>query len=762
MLIRKPNRLIDEKSPYLLQHAYNPVDWYPWGAEVFFKARVEDKPIFLSIGYASCHWCHVMERESFENPAIAELLNRHFVCVKVDREERPDVDEIYISAVQLMAGHAGWPLSVFLTPDGLPFYGGTYYPPQAFAELAARVASVWQSNRAQVLSAAAELHSELGQLVAMRHQSLRGERSPQIYRAYKAQLLEGFDSLYGGFGGAPKFPPSTALPVLLHLGAEWDDEDSAAMALMTLTQMAMGGMFDHIGGGFHRYSTDERWFLPHFEKMLYDNAQLGWAYAHAYALTDEPFYADIATRTFDWMLRAMRTPDGAFASALDADSPEGEGYYYTWTEQEIYEILPRDEADLFCTVYEIQPEGNYHDEATRRPTGRNIPHLVKPIELHADALNLDPDDLHERLADIRARLLVARQTRRAPLRDDKALTDWNGLAIWALAYAADVLEEHRASYTQAAQDAAEFIWQHMRDANGRLLHRYREGEASIPAFLTDYAFYGMGLMELYSLTLERQWLERAIEIAEQMIQRFHDAEYGGFYTTDSAHDLLILPIKSYQDRAMPSGNGAAVQFLASLSNALAIDEPTRSEQYAQLGGETLNSCWSILQRAPAAGDSLLYGYLLLEGDLMEPPDLEMPDGAFASVDDQEGPVRIGILPQPEGLLVAFEIEDGWHINAAYEQAGRVATTIETSTDLPLRIGAPLWMPPQPIRTGSEPIQVYYEHAAALLPIEAIETSEPAEGFVRVTVRYQPCTETECGLPVERVYTIPLSLRSQEE
>ncbi|MCS7190760.1 MAG: DUF255 domain-containing protein [Fimbriimonadales bacterium] len=762
MLIRKPNRLIDEKSPYLLQHAYNPVDWYPWGAEAFFKARVEDKPIFLSIGYASCHWCHVMERESFENPAIADLLNRHFVSVKVDREERPDVDEIYITAVQLMTGHAGWPLSVFLTPDGLPFYGGTYYPPQAFADILTRVAGVWRANRGQVLQAAADLKQELAQLVAMRHQSLRGERSPQIFRAYKAQMLEGFDPMHGGFGGAPKFPPNTALPVLLYLGAEWEDEACAGMALLTLSHMAMGGLFDHIGGGFHRYSTDERWLVPHFEKMLYDNAQLGWAYAHAYALTDDPFYADIAVRTFDWMLREMRTPEGAFASALDADTPEGEGYYYTWTEQELYETLPRDEAALFCKVYEIQPEGNYREEATHRPNGRNIPHLTRPIEQHAAELNMDPDDLQERLADIRARLLVARQTRHAPLRDDKVLTDWNGLAIWALAYAADVLEEHGDRYRQAAIEAAECLWQRLRDSNGRLLHRYREGEASIPAYLDDYACYGMGLMELFSLTLERKWLERAVELAEQMIERFHDAEYGGFYTTDSAHDWLILPLKSYQDRAMPSGNGAAVQFLAMLSTALAIEDPKRSERYAQLAGETLNSCWTLLQRAPSAGDSLLYGYLLLEGDMMEPPDLEMPEGAPATMQEQEGPVRIDFVPQPEGLVVLFEIEDGWHINAGFEQAGRVPTTIEASTDLPLRIGKPLWSPPQTIRSGDEPIQVYYERAMAILPVEAIETSEPADGFVRILVRYQPCTETECGLPVERVFVMPLSLRPQVE
>ncbi len=758
MLIRKPNRLIDEKSPYLRQHAYNPVDWYPWGAEAFLKARAEDKPIFLSIGYSSCHWCHVMERESFENPAIAEMLNRDFVSVKVDREERPDVDEIYINAVQLMTERAGWPLSVFLTPEGLPFYGGTYYPPQVFAEVLARIAHVWRSNRTQVQEGAAALKVELEQILTMRHAALRGERTPRVFRAFKAQMLEGFDPVYGGFGGAPKFPPTTALPVLFYMGVEWDDEDSARMALMTLLRMGRGGIFDHIGGGFHRYSTDERWFLPHFEKMLSDNALLGWAYTHAYTLTGDSYYGAIAQATFDWMLREMRLPEGAFASALDADTPEGEGYYYTWTKHELYDILPREEADLFCKIYEVRSEGNYRDEATHRLTGRNILHLTKPIELHAEELAMDPEVLAARLADIRARLLVARQTRHTLRRDDKVLTDGNGLAIWALAYAADVFENERERYAQAAGEAGEFIWQHLRDPNGRLLHRYCEGEARVPAYLQDYAFYGMGLMELYSLTLEPKWLERATELAEQMIERFHDAKHGGFFTTDSAHDLLIVPLKSYSDRVIPSGNGGAVQFLATLSTALAIDDPLRSKRYAQLAADTLDSCWAIIQRAPAAAGGLLYGYLLLEGDQMEVPDLPRPEVAFRLGSEQEGPVRVDFRPQPDGLLVVFQIDEGWHINASYPQEGRIPTEVEVSTDLPLEIGAPIWTPPQPLKSGSEPIEVYYEQAAALLPVVAVDTDEPVDGHARIRVRYQPCTETECGMPVERVYLMPLSLR----
>ncbi|MDW8052625.1 MAG: DUF255 domain-containing protein [Armatimonadota bacterium] len=760
MTDRKPNRLIEEKSPYLLQHAYNPVDWYPWGAEAFLKARAEDKPIFLSIGYSACHWCHVMERESFENLAIAELLNQHFVSIKVDREERPDVDEIYVNAVQLMTGRAGWPLSVFLTSDGLPFYGGTYYPPRAFAELLQRIAYVWQHNRAQVNQAATELKAELEQLVAMRHQSLRGERHPNIFRAYKAQMLEGFDPMHGGFGSAPKFPPSTALPVLLHMGVEWGDEECASMALITLFQMAHGGIHDHIGGGFHRYSTDERWLVPHFEKMLYDNAQLAWAYTHAYAMTDDPLFAEVAHRTLEWMLREMRLPEGAFASALDADTPEGEGYYYTWTHQEIYEALPREEADLFCTVYNITPEGNYAEEATRQRNGRNILHLTKSIEQLATELDIDPEELHRRLADIRARLLAVRQTRHAPLRDDKVLTDWNGLAIRALAYAAQVFGERGARYAQAAVEAAEFLWERMRDANGRLLHRYRDGDASIPAYLSDYAFFGLGLMELYSLTLEPKWLERSVALADQMIERFHDSAHGGFYDTDSLHDMLIMPVKSYQDRALPSGNGGAVQFLALLSTALAITEPKRSERYAELAAQTLNSCWQLLQRAPSAGDSLLYGYLLLEGDLMETPDLSVPEPLRERFRQHEGPVHLEFQARPEGLAVVFEIDEGWHINAPTAQAERVATEVRATTDLPIEIGEPVWSPPQRVQLGDELVEVYYQRAEVLIPLRAREVDKPVDGFLRLQIRYQPCTETECQLPVERVFMLPLSLRPE--
>ena len=576
MHIRRMNRLIREKSPYLLQHAYNPVDWYPWGAEAFFRARTEDKPIFLSIGYSACHWCHVMERESFENEQIAALLNEYFVPVKVDREERPDVDEIYIAAVQLITGSAGWPLSVFLTPNGEPFYGGTYFPPAVFADLLRQVAHLWRTQRPQVLQAAKELTDDLRSLLTLRAHEMHGERDPAIFRVFLTQCAAGYDNEHGGFGDAPKFPPNTVLPVWLWMAEVWESEDAGVMALHTLNKMAEGGIYDHIGGGFHRYATDARWLVPHFEKMLFDNAQLAWAYARAYTLTGDQEYADVAHGTLQWMIREMRTEEGAFASALDADSPEGEGAFYTWTQPEIYEALDAETAALVCQVYNIRPEGNYHEEATGKQTGRNILHRRDSLKELTRSLGMPEEELRERLQEAHAQLREVRARRPAPPRDDKVLTDWNGIAIAALAYAADALEHP--AYLDIAATAAEFIWQRLRDPQGNLLHRYHDGEAAIPAYLSDYALYGLGLVSLFEATGDPRWLERATALADQLIEKFHDAELGGFFETTDEHNLLIVRHKSVQDRQLPSGNGAAAQLLASLSHLLIGDDPIRSER----------------------------------------------------------------------------------------------------------------------------------------------------------------------------------------
>ncbi|MEN3000649.1 MAG: DUF255 domain-containing protein [Armatimonadota bacterium] len=771
MHIRRMNRLIREKSPYLLQHAYNPVDWYPWGAEAFFRARTEDKPLFLSIGYSSCHWCHVMERESFENEQIAAILNEYFVPVKVDREERPDVDEIYITAVQLITGSAGWPLSVFLTPDGEPFYGGTYFPPAVFADLLRQVAYLWRTQRAQVLQTARELTDDLRALLSVRTREMRGERNPAIFRTFLARCLAGYDPEHGGFGDAPKFPPNTVLPVLLWMAEEWGSEEAGVMALHTLNKMAEGGIHDHIGGGFHRYATDVHWRVPHFEKMLYDNAQLAWAYTRAYTLTVDPEYADVAHNILQWMIREMRTEEGAFASALDADSPEGEGAFYTWTQDEIYSALDAQTAATICQIYNVQPEGNYREEATGRQTGRNILYRRDSWDKIAELLGLGdwfrqgelPEEvrhltiyleLRDRLKDAHTQLLEVRSRRPAPARDSKVLTDWNGLAISVFAHAADALEHP--AYWQVAETAAEFIWQRMRDPQGNLLHRYCDGEASIPAYLSDYALYGLGLVSLFEATGDLRWLERAVQLADQLIEKFHDPELGGFFETTEAHDLLIVRHKSVQDRQLPSGNGAAAQLLASLSHLLIGEDPRRSEHYATLAGETINAFWQLIERVPSATSSLLYAYLTLEGDTIPKPDLEMDTRAI--MPQQEGPVQVQLAPQPEGLMVLFHIQPGWHIQAAQPtRADLTPTRVEVQTDLPIEFGEPIWLPPEPYQVGEETLMVYRGQAAVLIPIVGFQEGGSEEGYLRVRVVYQPCTDTECALPVERQFLLPVSL-----
>ncbi|MER3402586.1 MAG: thioredoxin domain-containing protein [Armatimonadota bacterium] len=755
MLIRKPNRLIDERSPYLLQHAYNPVEWYPWGAEAFLTARAEDKPIFLSIGYSTCHWCHVMAHESFEHPQIAEILNRYFVPVKVDREERPDVDELYVTAVQLMAGSAGWPLSVFLTTDGTPFYGGTYYPPQAFADLLQRVAIVWQQNRAQVLSGAQQVKEALQQVLTLRQHELRGVRNPNIFRAYKAQLMSLFDPQYGGLGGAPKFPPNTALPLMLDLAVLWDDEELGTIALTTLNFMVQGGIYDHLAGGFHRYATDTRWFLPHFEKMLSDNAQLVRAYLKAYHLSGEPLYAEVAKRTLDWMLTEMSLPEGVFTSAVDADSPEGEGYYYTWTEREIYEVLGPEDGALFCAVYGVEPEGNYREEANQRPTGRNVLAMQDTLQEIAQQLGLQLEVLQARLAPLREKLLQVRRTRQAPARDDKALTDWNALAICALLDAFDILGEP--AYLDHAEKIAQFMWRTVYRQDGTLMHCYRQGQAYIPGFLSDYALFGLALTQLYEVTGDPEWQMRAQTLADQMIARFADQELGGFYDTHTHHDWLLLPIKSYHDRALPSGNGAACQFLATLAKGWNLSGA--DNRYARLAGDTLNAFWGLLEQNPYAGSSLLMGYRLLAGTEMPKPNMATPTPFEpADTETQAGPVKVYLVPQPEGLVVVFDIEEGWHIYSSEPVPNRVPTQIAVSSDLPLEFGEPIWMPAKTISLGGEEVAVYTERAEALVPIAATVAEASGEGYIRVRVVYQPCTERDCGLPVTREFVLPVNLR----
>ena len=495
------NRLAAEKSPYLLQHADNPVDWYPWGPEAFEKARMENKPIFLSIGYSTCHWCHVMEHESFEDEQVAKLLNETFVCIKVDREERPDIDQVYMTVCQMMTGSGGWPLTVITTPDKKPFYVGTYFPRESrfgrigMMDLVPRIKQAWADDPDELLAHARRISDSLQQTVP----SSPGQMPDETSLALAYQQLSGiFDRANGGFGNSPKFPTPHNLVFLLHYHKRAPEQNSLKMVEQTLQAMRAGGIYDHIGFGFHRYSTDSRWLVPHFEKMLYDQALLAMAYTQAYQATADARYSQTAREIISYVLRDMTDTGGGFYSAEDADSEGGEGKFYLWTSDEVGDCLTPDEADLVRKVFNISREGNFSEEATGERTGRNILHLTDNLDTFAEDLSISQKELQERLEAARGKLFQYRQKRIHPHKDDKILTDWNGLMIAALAQAGRALDE--TEYTEAAEKAADFILTNLRRPDGRLLHRYRDGNAGIDAHLDDYAFLTWAMLELYETT----------------------------------------------------------------------------------------------------------------------------------------------------------------------------------------------------------------------------------------------------------------------
>ena len=571
------NRLAREQSPYLLQHAHNPVDWYPWGEAAFEKARRENKPIFLSIGYSTCHWCHVMERESFENERIADLLNRDYVSIKVDREERPDVDRIYMTFVQATSGNGGWPMSVWLTPQLQPFFGGTYFPPEnrlghpGFASILTQIADAWRTQRGQIEDSARDVVQQLQKSVTV---------EPGRATTINTDLLDSgfyyfrrtFDMQMGGFGGAPKFPRPSVYQFLLPYWARTKNKEALDMVLLTLREMAKGGMHDQLGGGFHRYSVDERWFVPHFEKMLYDQAQLAISYLGAFQITGERQYAGVAQDIFEYVLRDMTAPDGGFYSAEDADSvidPEepkikGEGAFYIWTAEEIRELVPLPMADWFCYRYGVAEGGNVANDPHNEFNNRNILYQAVSVADTAMQFRQIEETVAEGLAKAEAILLEARSKRVRPHLDDKVLTAWNGLMISAFALGGAVLGEER--YAAAARRAAEFVFVRMYDPqSGVLLRRYREGDAAIPGFLDDYSMFVQALIDLYETQFDLRHLMAAIAITESQRKRFEDATNGGFYSTGAEDGALVMRIKDDYDGAEPSGNSVALMNLLRLA-----------------------------------------------------------------------------------------------------------------------------------------------------------------------------------------------------
>ncbi|NVM17556.1 MAG: thioredoxin domain-containing protein [Candidatus Lokiarchaeota archaeon] len=577
----KSNKLITEKSPYLLQHAYNPVEWYPWGEEAFEKAKSEDKPIFLSIGYSTCHWCHVMAHESFEDPNTAKVLNNVFISIKVDREERPDIDKIYMTVCQLMTGSGGWPLTIIMTPDKKPFFAGTYFPRESrfgrigLVELVKKVNDLWINERKQLLESSEKITFALQDTNTKSPGSSLAE---SVLKNTFSQLSGRFDKKNGGFGTAPKFPTPHNLLFLLRTWKRTGDEGAIEMVEKTLKAMRMGGIYDHIGFGFHRYSTDPNWLVPHFEKMLYDQALLTLAYLETYQATGKEEYAITAKEVLTYVLRDMTSEEGAFYSAEDADSEGEEGKFYVWSKAEIEEIVGTEEAEELSNLYNITVDGNFLDEATRKKTGKNILHLKSGLI----------ETLKNNFDSIRNQLFEAREKRIRPHKDDKVLTDWNGLMIAAFAKAGYIFNEPE--YIQVAIRAVDFIFKKMKNHDGRLLHRYGKGGADILAFVDDYAFLIWGLINLYEASFETLYLEKAIMLIEEQLKLFWDFSIGAFFFTAEDAESLIARQKEIYDGAIPSGNSVSMLNLLRLAQLTGNDDfEKRADRIGKVFAENIRA-----------------------------------------------------------------------------------------------------------------------------------------------------------------------------
>jgi uncharacterized protein YyaL (SSP411 family) len=657
------NRLANETSPYLLQHKDNPVDWYPWGEEALRKAREEDKPILLSVGYSACHWCHVMERESFEDEATARIMNEHFVNIKVDREERPDIDSIYMSAVQALTRHGGWPMTVFLTPDGAPFYGGTYFPPvpgrgmPSFQQVLLSLAEAYENRRDEVFRSAESVREYL--------QAATGAAIPksavgtELLDRAAGSLMSELDRRFGGFGGAPKFPQAMNLEVLLRHHHRTGDRAALDGVEITLRQMANGGIYDQLGGGFARYSVDQYWLVPHFEKMLYDNALLSRLYLETYQATGDEFYRRIAEETLGYVVRDMTSPEGGFYSAEDADSEGEEGKFYVWTPEEIRAALTAEEATIAERYWDVTERGNFE--------GKNILHVPHPPEAVAAEFGLSPEELWERIEEIRSKLFAAREERVRPGRDEKTLAAWNGLMLRSFAFAARVL--NREDYREVAERNAAFLLDELR-SGGRLRRSYKDGRARFNGYLEDYAMVADGLVTLYEATFETRWLAEAENLCDAVLELFWDEERRAFYDTPADHEELVTRPRDVYDNASPSGTSVATDVLLRLSLLLDRDD------YRARAEAVLDSLSGGMERLPGAFGRLLAAldfYLsqprevAIIGDPQAPDTRALVDAVYASylpnkvvagrpLEDEEAAGLIPLLadrPMRDGRATAY-------------------------------------------------------------------------------------------------------------
>jgi len=754
---RYTNRLIHEESPYLLQHAHNPVDWYPWGPEAFAKARRENKPIFLSVGYSTCHWCHVMERESFSQSDVAEVLNADFVAIKVDREERPDVDDVYMSAVQLLTGSGGWPETTLLLPDGRPFYGGTYLPKADLLRLLAGAAAAYQKQRPEVVRDAARITAQMRTAAAAQDRGvgpLAAALPPEAVREAVASLQDSYDAARGGFGGAPKFPPHASLALLLAL-AEKDDPRARAMALGTLDAMVRGGIRDHLGGGFHRYSTDADWKLPHFEKMLYDNALLGASYANAYVLTHDVAYKDVADGIYGWVAREMTDPQGGFYSALDADAGGVEGGTYVWTRREILDALGPQDGALFARVYHVEDGGNYDDQATGQPTGKNVLFLTKPLDQIAQDEGQDPAAFEARLAALRTRLLAVREKRMQPRRDDKVIAGWNGLMIGSLARAGKALGEP--ADTRMAQRAAAFVTHTMMGPGGALRRDWRAGRLGPPAFQDDYAYLADGLLDLADATGDARWTADARRLADAMLAQFWDPKNGGFFE-DGGREGLLVRLKDPYDNALPSGNAVAVRVLARLGWR------TGDAKYAAKARATIAAFQGTLQRSPAAVQTLA----LVAGDALGKPSATSPASVAAAPSRSPAKVRVRVTSGPlrvragkqARVTLTLTMTPGWHINSATPSEPSLIPTRVTlgrgSVGAALD-GAVLYPQVSEVMLGGSRLSVYEGAVHFTVPLVVGASTRPGPGVIFLRVAYQPCSDRVCLPPETQEVRLPVTV-----
>lgn len=619
------NRLSHEKSPYLLQHAHNPVDWYPWSDEAFKKAKKEDKPIFLSIGYSTCHWCHVFERESFEDEEVADILNKNFISIKVDREERPDIDHIYMTVCQALTGSGGWPLTIFMTPDKKPFYAGTYFPKTdrmgmpGFITLLNNVTEVWKTNKEELIHSGNKIIQALNRANETEDEEIPDDTVERAFSHFKYN----FDKEYGGFGRAPKFPTPHNLYFLLRYWYATEEEFALEMVEQTLESMHRGGIYDHIGFGFSRYSTDKKWLVPHFEKMLYDNALLAIAYLETYQAAQKQEYAEVAKQIFTYVLRDMTSPEGGFYSSEDADSEGVEGKFYVWSPDEVKEILGSDSGSKFCKYYDITSKGNFEDYS--------IPNLID---------HDIPDDEQEFIENCRQKLFEYREKRIHPYKDDKILTAWNGLMIAAMAYGGRVLGENR--YIKAAENAVEFIFKRLVRKDGRLMARYRDGEAAYPAYVDDYAFLIWGLLELYGAGFKPEYLKKALELNDDLLKLFWDEKNSGMFMYGKDSEQLVTRPKEIYDGAIPSGNSVSAMNLlrlARLSSRGELEEKAH-QLFRAFGGE--------VQRHPAAHTFFLSAFLLAKAPSRElvivgGDDLHNTDEILETVKSKYSPFTVTML-----------------------------------------------------------------------------------------------------------------------